>query len=309
MLAGAHRPLSDRPTADAAPMQDPDRADRRSGGVPRLRAAARRAAAPAGGKRAEIPEPAARHARPLARRHRRHRRHSLSDRRLDRPRRSRRHLALAPIPVPRRDVRSRFRDLLPRWPRRPRGEAWPAPCGQRVLRGGSWNNNPRNLRSANRNRNTTDNRNNNNGFRVASTHRCLSRAVHGRRGRASVRPGPAMMSRLRPLRASARIGARLALVQTRGRVPLRFFRSRASARFTAPRDAARWRRKTLARIAPPEPRRGPLRRRAGGRHRQWPVLRRRQTTGTRKVRGDGAAGRVARRGGRRTPRLPRTPKA
>jgi hypothetical protein len=38
-----------------------------------------------------------------------------------------------------------------------------------VLRGGSWNNNPANLRSANRNRNTPDNRNNNNGFRLAST--------------------------------------------------------------------------------------------------------------------------------------------
>ncbi|HOH28182.1 MAG TPA: SUMF1/EgtB/PvdO family nonheme iron enzyme, partial [Candidatus Hydrogenedentes bacterium] len=38
---------------------------------------------------------------------------------------------------------------------------------RRVLRGGSWNNNPDNLRSANRNRNNPDNRNNNNGFRVA----------------------------------------------------------------------------------------------------------------------------------------------
>jgi hypothetical protein len=37
------------------------------------------------------------------------------------------------------------------------------------LRGGSWNNNPQNLRSANRNRNNTENRNNNIGFRVAST--------------------------------------------------------------------------------------------------------------------------------------------
>jgi hypothetical protein len=36
----------------------------------------------------------------------------------------------------------------------------------RVLRGGSWNNNSENCRSANRNRNTPDNRNNNNGFRV-----------------------------------------------------------------------------------------------------------------------------------------------
>jgi retron-type reverse transcriptase len=47
-------------------------------------------------------------------------------------------------------------------------EAWTAPC-RRVVRGGSWNNNPQNLRAANRNRNTTDNRNNNLGFRVGST--------------------------------------------------------------------------------------------------------------------------------------------
>jgi retron-type reverse transcriptase len=47
-------------------------------------------------------------------------------------------------------------------------EAWTAPC-RRVVRGGSWNNNPRNLRAANRNRNTTDNRNNNLGFRVGRT--------------------------------------------------------------------------------------------------------------------------------------------
>ncbi|TVQ82162.1 MAG: hypothetical protein EA358_00005 [Flavobacteriales bacterium] len=39
----------------------------------------------------------------------------------------------------------------------------------RVLRGGSWNNNAPNCRVANRNNNTPDNRNNNNGFRV-----CLS---------------------------------------------------------------------------------------------------------------------------------------
>jgi retron-type reverse transcriptase len=47
-------------------------------------------------------------------------------------------------------------------------EAWTAPC-RRVVRGGSWNNNPTNLRAANRNRDTTDNRNNNLGFRVGST--------------------------------------------------------------------------------------------------------------------------------------------
>ena len=38
----------------------------------------------------------------------------------------------------------------------------------RVLRGGSWNNNPNNCRSANRNNNNPDNRNNNIGFRVVS---------------------------------------------------------------------------------------------------------------------------------------------
>ena len=39
----------------------------------------------------------------------------------------------------------------------------------RVLRGGSWNNKPQNARAANRNRNEPANRNNNNGFRLAST--------------------------------------------------------------------------------------------------------------------------------------------
>lgn len=37
------------------------------------------------------------------------------------------------------------------------------------MRGGSWNNNTRNLRSAERNNNNPDNRNNNLGFRVART--------------------------------------------------------------------------------------------------------------------------------------------
>ncbi|MEK9142046.1 MAG: SUMF1/EgtB/PvdO family nonheme iron enzyme [Nitrospirota bacterium] len=44
-----------------------------------------------------------------------------------------------------------------------------------VLRGGSWNNNPQNLRSANRNNNKPTNRNNNIGFRCAKT-------LHGRAG-------------------------------------------------------------------------------------------------------------------------------
>ncbi|WAL60118.1 formylglycine-generating enzyme family protein [Thermocoleostomius sinensis A174] len=60
------------------------------------------------------------------------------------------------------------------------GSAWieGGESNNRLLRGGSWNNNPRNCRSANRNRNLPDNRNNNNGFRVvlsASTPDCQSR--------------------------------------------------------------------------------------------------------------------------------------
>ena len=50
------------------------------------------------------------------------------------------------------------------------GVAWRRAKGSnRVNRGGSWNNNGRNCRSANRNRNTPDNRNNNLGFRLAAT--------------------------------------------------------------------------------------------------------------------------------------------
>ena len=41
----------------------------------------------------------------------------------------------------------------------------------RVLRGGSWNNNGRNVRSAQRNRNEPDNRNDNIGFRLAQLER------------------------------------------------------------------------------------------------------------------------------------------
>ena len=40
----------------------------------------------------------------------------------------------------------------------------------RVLRGGAFNNNQRNVRCAYRNRNNPNNRNNNNGFRVVLAH-------------------------------------------------------------------------------------------------------------------------------------------
>jgi len=51
--------------------------------------------------------------------------------------------------------------------------------GDRVIRGGNWNNNARNCRSANRNRNNPNNRNNNIGFRVASTLEGRNPAVMG----------------------------------------------------------------------------------------------------------------------------------
>ena len=50
------------------------------------------------------------------------------------------------------------------------GSAWVSgDCSYRVMRGGSWNDSPRNLRSASRLRNTTGYRSNSNGFRVART--------------------------------------------------------------------------------------------------------------------------------------------
>jgi formylglycine-generating enzyme required for sulfatase activity len=52
----------------------------------------------------------------------------------------------------------------------------------RVLRGGSWNNTPDNLRSSNRNNNQPTNRNNNVGFRLASTLIRRSRRDHGSAG-------------------------------------------------------------------------------------------------------------------------------
>jgi hypothetical protein len=75
---------------------------------------------------------------------------------------------------------------------RPAAHPWLAPCSLRVLRGGSWNNNPQNLRSANRNRNNPTNRNNNRGFRLASTLTGRMAAFMGADSDHELRPGPAM---------------------------------------------------------------------------------------------------------------------
>jgi len=74
-----------------------------------------------------------------------------------------------------------------------------------VIRGGSWNNDAHNCRSANRNNNTPDNRNNNIGFRLASS-RQRSDAARSRTRRQHQgpdhRPGPvpAPAGQIRPAR-------------------------------------------------------------------------------------------------------------
>lgn len=79
----------------------------------------------------------------------------------------------------------------PAYYRRFRGHEAPGrggDCGRRVVRGGSWNFRPEFLRSANRNRNDADNRDNNLGFRLAQSARAALRpcpeSVCPRTGRA-----------------------------------------------------------------------------------------------------------------------------
>jgi retron-type reverse transcriptase len=87
--------------------------------------------------------------------------------------------------------------------------------GSLVVRGGSWNNdNNNNFRCAYRNNNNPENRNNNYGFRVASTLQCQSSGCQGSRGRAcKVQTGSWLRRRIskrggaagsRPLRTSPR---------------------------------------------------------------------------------------------------------
>jgi hypothetical protein len=62
-----------------------------------------------------------------------------------------------------------------------------------MIRGGSWNNNAQNCRSANRNNNEPDNRNNNLGFRLASSRQrpdAVRLRMHRQRQSPDHRPGP-----------------------------------------------------------------------------------------------------------------------
>lgn len=97
-------------------------------------------------------------------------RHRCLGAKLDRARTARRHRGIA--------ARDLFADHL---------SAGTGPKGdQRVIRGGSWNNKPRRVRSANRDRNTPDNRNNKLGFRLAQSIRARavtrSRVIQGSPG-------------------------------------------------------------------------------------------------------------------------------
>ena len=72
--------------------------------------------------------------------------------------------------------------------------------GNRVLRDGSWNNNSQNTRSANRNRNTPDNRNNTHCFRVVISASAVSTPADRRVAQSEL---PVGRSQNRPIQGSA----------------------------------------------------------------------------------------------------------
>ena len=84
-------------------------------------------------------------------------------------------------------------------------------AGPFMLRGGSWINNGQNCRSASRNRNTSDNRNNKTGFRPTSTFVGKSGKTYGFCWNASKRSGPVMMMGYVPVvgtyQGSVRLGS------------------------------------------------------------------------------------------------------
>jgi hypothetical protein len=73
---------------------------------------------------------------------------------------------------------------------------------KRVLRGGSWNNNPRNARAARRNNNQPDNTNDNNGFRVVvvASHDSDDMAGKSARGRLAAADGRGQEKSYEPAR-------------------------------------------------------------------------------------------------------------
>jgi hypothetical protein len=74
----------------------------------------------------------------------------------------------------------------------------------RVNRGGSWNNTAANCRSANRNNNSPDNRNNNLGFRLLSTRLCQRGAVYESRSCATGHVQAGILCRDFPAKSQSR---------------------------------------------------------------------------------------------------------
>ena len=90
-VAAAHRPFPGRTAPAASPGQDPHRGNGGAGGVPGIRPAARRRAPAARGERAAFPQSSAKPPRAAGRVER-----EKIRRRMDRSRRTRRHLAASP---------------------------------------------------------------------------------------------------------------------------------------------------------------------------------------------------------------------
>ena len=78
----------------------------------------------------------------------------------------------------------------------------------RVLRGGAFNNQPSNVRSAYRNNNEPDNRNNNNGFRPSSTLRQASCLPSQNPQAAAGHPAERESAKFRPLSRVGRLANR-----------------------------------------------------------------------------------------------------
>ena len=117
-------------------------------------------------------------------------------------------------PAAERNLECRFGAVLDDWARSGAECRWERSHSgsNRVIRGGSWNNDGNNLRAANRNNNTPSNRNNNIGFRCASSLCRPKGRLHGRgscalRANSAVLPVPAMLDE------EVVLGGRFAAVQ------------------------------------------------------------------------------------------------
>ncbi len=106
----------------------------------------------------------------------------------------------------------------------PASRAGKGAASHRLIRGGSWNNNPRNCRSVNRNRNEPANRNNNLGFRVARAQRTrrVPRQTEPTAFRSRHPRVPGKRLQARPVPVAASEGSGRAVSMAAGRSPPSF---------------------------------------------------------------------------------------